>query len=217
MINTQLDDKTIRIKSLGVVVADEIRRRIWTKEFKFGERLIEADLATEMGISRSSLREAFQILEHEALVENVARKGTFINQFTKNDLEEIKEVRLLIEVPALVQAVSKITEKDFEYLEGLLELIKLQIKEENWYKLFDLDMQFHHYLINLCSNSRIRAIYDVIVVQIRTFLSLLSDYYYDRKEMFYEEHRVLLDAIRSGNEKLVEEVAINHIKHVELK
>jgi len=217
MINNQPKDKTIKIKSLGEVVADEIRRRIWAKEIHFGDRLIEADLSTQMGISRSSLRDAFQILEHEGLVDNVARKGTFIREFTKKDLDEIKEVRMLIEVPAIVQTVSRITEKDYEHLERILELMKMEIKEENWFELFDLDTEFHHYLINICSNSRIHAIYDVIVVQIRTFLSLLSDYYLDRKEIFYEEHRELLDAIRTGDKEFVEKIAIQHIMHVELQ
>jgi len=217
MINNQQEDKTIKIKSLGEVVADEIRRRIWSKEFNFGDRLIEADLATQMGISRSSLREAFQILEHEGLIDNVARKGTFIREFNKKDLDEIKEVRMLIEVPAVVQTVSTITDKDYEHLERILDLMKLEIKEENWYELFDLDMQFHHYLISLSDNSRIHSIYNVIVVQIRTFLSLLSDYYLDRKEIFYEEHKELLEAIRSGDKELVEKVAIAHIKHVEIQ
>jgi len=170
-----------------------------------------------MGISRSSLREAFQILEHEGLIDNVARKGTFIREFNKKDLDEIKEVRMLIEVPAVVQTVSTITDKDYEHLERILDLMKLEIKEENWYELFDLDMQFHHYLISLSDNSRIHSIYNVIVVQIRTFLSLLSDYYLDRKEIFYEEHKELLEAIRSGDKELVEKVAIAHIKHVEIQ
>ena len=147
------NSRAIKRKSLSQIVADELRKRIWTGELTFGERLLEADLSSELDISRSSLREAMQTLEYEGLVVNKARKGTFVYNFTKHDMKEINELRYLIEIPALIKTVSHITDHDIEYLKQLLDDMTRLLEEENWYKLFNLDMTFHLTLVNLCGNS----------------------------------------------------------------
>jgi len=197
---------------LSDIVAEELRQRIWQGDFQAGERLIEADLASEMEISRSSLREALQILENEKLVVNKSRKGTFINHFTERDIAEITEVRLCLEVPALIQAAKNLTEDDRNYLNHLLELMRQNLEKEDWYELFNIEMEFHRYLVDLCNNSRIRDIYCNLLVQIRTYFNLLKDYYSTRKETFYHEHKQLLDAIKTGDKRIVEKAVLDHIR-----
>ncbi len=71
-----------QIKSLTAVVLDDMRRRILTGELRPGERINESELATKMGISRSPVREAFRVLEREALIPTLPRKGSFITEIT---------------------------------------------------------------------------------------------------------------------------------------
>lgn len=205
-------ENVIKQKPLSEVIANELRHKIWSQEFAFGERLIEADLAEQFDVSRSSLREALRTLEHEKLVINKVRKGTFVNDFTEKDIEEINEVRLLLEVPALIQAASHLKEEDVLYLEEILESLKKKVDEENWYDSFNLDMEFHLYLINLCNNSRIIEVYNMLLVQIRTIITFASEYYDERKDLYYTRHVGLLEAVKSGNSDEIKKLAGSHIE-----
>lgn len=214
MLNKKKHSRAIKTKSLGQAIAEELRKRIWKGEFKLGERLLEAKLSKEMEISRSSLREALQILEYEGLVVNKVRRGTFVAQFTEKDIQEINELRLHIEVPAMMKTAKVIKESQINELELIIQEMKQCIEIEDWFGLFEADMDFHIYLIQLCENSRIIRLYGIIQNQIRTVLSQLVNYYESRKHEFYEEHEELLRAIRTKNPVEVQNVALSHINHI---
>src|SRR5690625_5071168 len=162
---------------LGEIIADKLRRKIWNRELQFGERLLENDLSEEFNVSRSTIREALKILEYEVMVISKARKGTYVALFSKKDWKEIIELRTLIEAHAFVLAIPQLNTDHFSQLHSVLEEMKEQSANQNWNDLFDLDMKFHGYVVNLSGNSRIVKIYESIQVQIRTFLLHLNDYY----------------------------------------
>lgn len=201
----------IQQKPLSHFVADELRRRILEVEIPFGQRLLEPELSSEFGVSRSSLREALQILEHEGLVISRPRKGTFVASFTNDDLREIYEARLLLEVYAFVKAVPYLKDNDISYLESIINLMKKSINEQKWNGLLDNDLKFHKYMVNLCGNSRIISFYNLIQIQIRAFLVRLSGYYSERK-FLYDEHLELLEAIKTKDLEVVENKVREHIE-----
>ncbi|OZU88105.1 GntR family transcriptional regulator [Virgibacillus indicus] len=212
-----MDDNQIIVqKPLSQLIADQIKRRIWNKEIQFGERLLETELAETYDVSRSTIREALKILEIEELVVSQARKGTYVADFTDEAVSEIIELRTLIEVAAFTKAISRLKKEHLQELETLMEEMKLKADEKDWSELFDLDMKFHSYIVNLCGNSRIIKIYDSLQVQIRTFLIHL-DKYYSSHQSFYDEHRDLLEALTSKNTEKVNRAVRDHIEYVEEK
>lgn len=198
-------------KSLSEIISEEIRQRIWAGQIQLGERLFEVNLAKEMEVSRSSLREAFQMLEFEGLVVNMARKGTFVISFSEKDVQEISEVRLLLETQAFVNASQKIDEGNFRELKEMAETMKEYASKGNWGKVFDLDMEFHIYVVKLSNNTRIIKLYDVIQMQIRTLLSQLNSFYEQRQELLYQEHVELIEVLRSRDVEAVEKMVKKHI------
>lgn len=208
------DDNYIVQKPLSELIADQLKRKIWNEEIQFGERLLETDLAESFDVSRSTIREALKVLEIEELVISQARKGTYVADFTEQDLAEIIELRTLIESQAFTQATKGLEKKHIEILEQIIEQMKIKADEKDWNGLFDLDMQFHSYVVNLCGNSRIIKIYDSLQVQIRTFLMHL-DQYYSSFQSFYDEHKELLRALASRDVHTVNESVKNHIEYVE--
>lgn len=210
------DDKPILQKPLSELIADQLKQRIWNEKIQFGERLLETELAEQFDVSRSTIREALKILEIEELVVSQARKGTYVANFTAKDLDEIIELRTLIEAQAFTQAIPHLEEKHFQHLEKVTEQMKIKADEKDWNGLFDLDMQFHSYVVTLCGNSRIIKIYDSLQVQIRTFLMHL-DQYYSSFQSFFQEHQDLLQALISKDMQTVKDRVRNHIAYVEEK
>jgi DNA-binding GntR family transcriptional regulator len=201
---------SIKQSSLSDMVANQMRRMIWDGELPFGERLLEPDLSSRFGVSRSSLREALQILEHEGLVKSEPRKGAHVTTFTEQDLREIYECRLTIEIDASLKALNYLTEHDIQHLESIVDEMKLRTDDEKWTDLLNLDLKFHAYLVSLCGNSRLIHFYQLIQIQVRTFLSRLSNHYDDRNSL-YLEHYELLVTIKTKNPQTIEKMMREHI------
>ncbi|HLR65599.1 GntR family transcriptional regulator [Virgibacillus alimentarius] len=201
---------------LSHIIAEELRQRIWRKKIEFGDRLLESDLAEDFDVSRSTIREALKILEHESLVINKARKGTYVTDFSEKDLEEMIELRTLLEEQAFIQALPHLESKHFSKLKYIVDDMRVKADEGNWDDLFDLDMKLHGYVVSLCGNSRIIKIYNSLQVQIRTYLVHL-DRYYSNHQSFYEEHQDLLQALLTKNSQTVKASVRNHIEYVEEK
>lgn len=200
-------------KPLSELIADQIRRSIWNKELQFGGRLLETELADRFEVSRSTIREALKILEIEELVVSQARKGTYIAQFSDQDLKEITELRWMIESRAFIHALPILKASHFHILEEIIVNMKQEGEKGNWTGLFDLDMEFHSYVVNLSGNSRLVKIYDALQVQIRTvFMDL--DQYYSNFETFYKEHKELLAGLKTKDPQIVKEKITDHIKFV---
>ncbi len=206
--------RIIAQESLGELVADQLRRSIWKREIEFGERLIESELSEKFDVSRNTIRDALKILEYEEMVVSRPRKGTYVSQFSKSDWQEIIELRSLVESYAFVKALPSLGEKEFNDLELILKEMKEKTENKIWSDLFDLDMKFHHYVINLSGNSRVIKLYESIQVQIRTFL-LYLDKYYSSHQAFYEEQTELFEALLTKDPAIVDEKIRTHIEYVE--
>lgn len=203
-------------KPLSAIIADQLKQEIWNRNIQFGERLLETELAARFEVSRSTIREALKTLEMEELVISKARKGTYVADFTEQDLNEIIELRTLIEAEAFTKAIGHLTDHHFNELKTITKEMEQKAYNDEWNSLFDLDMQFHRYVINLCGNSRIIKLYDSLQVQIRTVLMHL-DQYYSSATSFYNEHEELLKALETKKESNVREKVGMHIEFVEEK
>lgn len=206
--------KLIARESLGELVADQLRRSIWNREIDFGERLIESELSAKFDVSRNTIRDALKILENEEMIIIKPRKGTYVSQFSKQDWHEITELRSIVESFAFVRALANLKDKDFNYLNNILKQMKDSKENKCWNDLFDLDMKFHDYVVQLSGNSRIIKLYNSIQVQIRTFL-LHLDQYYTTYEAFYKEQKDLYDALLTKDPRIVENKIRTHIEYVE--
>jgi len=204
----------IQHESLGVLVANKLRQSIWNREINFGENLIESDLSKKYGVSRSTIRDALKILENEGMVIIKPRKGAHVAEFSNEDWQEIIELRTMIESHAFIKAAQQLKDQHITALESILTKMKKQVVAKNWGKLFDLDLEFHSYIVKLSGNSRMIKIYESIQVQIRTFLINL-DKYYSSYEAFYEEQKELYDALLTKDPEHIEKTINKHIQYVE--
>lgn len=207
-------DASITKQSLGEQIAEQIRRGIWEKEIQFGERLIESDLSEKFDVSRNAIRDAFTILEYEELIYSKPRKGTYVTEFTKDDWQEIIDLRFILESYAFVRALPYLKVDDFKALTSIIKQMEHEAEEKNWSELFDLDMRFHRYVVNKSNHSRIIKIYNSVQMQIRTFFTNL-DQYYSSPTVFYNEQKDLYEALLTKDTEVVRSQIEMHIAYVE--
>src|SRR5713226_4424126 len=106
--------KKIRPEPIAATVYDYLKQSILDGELLPGARLFEAQIATQMGVSRSPVREAFQQLEADGLVEIQTNLGATVRTLTVKDVEEIYTARTLIEGYAASLAAKHATPEDVE-------------------------------------------------------------------------------------------------------
>ena len=100
------------------VVFNTLRQAILKGELKPGERLMEIQLANRLGVSRTPVREAIRKLELEGLVLMIPRKGAVVAEITIKDLEDVLEVRGVLEILAVQNACQNITEIQLQELKN---------------------------------------------------------------------------------------------------
>lgn len=186
------------------------------QEYKLGERLLEKDQAEKFNVSRSTIREAFTILENQGLIVNKARKGTYVVHFTEQDLKELIELRILIEKNAVVKALPLLTETEFTALSNILDAMKNQIESADWYELFNLDLEFHNTIVRACGNTRIIKIFELNQIEMRTYLGYLKESYSNPIDL-YREHLNLFRALQTKNLAKVTQAIEDHIMYAEEK
>lgn len=139
-------------KSLRHEVYIKLLDYILTGTIHANSRIDENDLANKLGISRTPLREAINRLIQEGLVIEVPYVGNFVREFNKEEVEQIYEVRAVLEAKAVKLAVQNMNEDATSALYEIVKEIKVQQKKGNVINATKLDDEFHMYLANQSGN-----------------------------------------------------------------
>ena len=196
---------------LREVVCESLREAIRTGILKPGERIMEIQLAEELGVSRTPVREAIRKLELEGYVVMMPRRGTYVANMSIRDINEIFEIRTALESLSNGLAADHITDEELEHLQRLLVMIGGYIKEGNMEKIVETDIEFHDTMYHAARNNRLVGIISNLRDQLTRFRTL-SMSYPGRLEATLEEHRLIVEAIAQGDRKAASRAAERHMK-----
>ena len=143
---------------LREVVCETLRDAIRKGVLAPGERLMEIQLAEELGVSRTPVREAIRKLELEGYVIMMPRRGTYVANLSIRDVNEVFEIRTSLDSLASGLAAERITDEELEHLQRLLVSIGEYIEEGDMDKIVETDMEFHDLLYQASRNSRLVGI-----------------------------------------------------------
>lgn len=197
-------------KPLREMVYEELKMQILKGTIVPGTRLMEVDLADEMGVSRTPIREAIRKLEKEGLVTIEPRRGAYASQISTKDMVEILEVRQNMEGLAAAFAAARITPEQLKELKQVSENYNNAVIEGNMENMIKYDTRFHRIIVESCKNK-------VLVTMIEQLQELVLRFryiYYDnfrRAENMPSEHKVILEAIEKGDTETAREAADIHI------
>ncbi len=201
-------------RPLRELVCENIRQAIIDGTFKPGERLMEIQLADEMGVSRTPVREAIRRLELEGFVVMIPRRGTYVADISIKDITEIYEVRISLDVLAAGLAAERITDEELETMNGYLLEISRYVPSLDIEKIVALDSAFHDVLYKASRNERLCSIIGNLREQL-TGIRARSMSYPGRLVETMNEHRELLDSIASRDIERAQRAARVHIENAE--
>lgn len=201
-------------KPLREVVFETLREAIIKGDLAPGERLMEVQVAEELGVSRTPVREAIRKLELDGLVIMVPRKGAYVADISMRDLSDVFEVRRALEGLAAELAADRATDEEIEELERMLVRISESIEENRVRDTVELDTQFHEMLYAASRNERLRGILSQLREQIHRF-RLQSWTRPGRARVALEEHRGIVEAVAERNPELAKKRATEHIDSAE--
>jgi len=196
-------------KSLSEEVFELLREKIIRWKFRPGQRLKDRELAEGLGVSRSLVRHAFTLLEKDGLVK-VSRTGVYVSRFTKREIQEIYEVRRLLESFALESAYDNITDEELDEIEGKINETKRDLEMGQLEASYALDVAIHQLIVNKCNNSQIKKMYS----NYRSILGIiiLSDYNKpDNVVESFEEHCRIFEAIKQRDLNKAREALLSHL------
>jgi DNA-binding GntR family transcriptional regulator len=202
----------LRTDSLREQVTRALEGAIVAGELKPGVIYSAPELAERFGISATPVREAMLDLVKEGFVEPLRNRGFRVVEMSDEDLDDIAQIRLLIEVPTIAQAAALLTPAQFQKLAVAAEAIERAAAEGDVLGYLDADRRFHVELISAIGNARLTDLVDRLRRQARLFgLKGLAES--GRLMASAREHRALLDKLRVQDIQAAENLMRAHIGH----
>ena len=199
---------------LREVVCETLRDAVRRGILQPGERLMEIQLAEDLGVSRTPVREAIRKLEMEGYVIMMPRRGTYVADLSIRDINEVFEIRTSLESLASGLAAERINEDELEKLQRLLVEIGAYIKSGDMESIVRTDTEFHDLLYQASRNTRLVGIISNLREQLTRFRTT-SMSFPGRLKATLEEHRKSVEAIAQGDEKAARKAAEHHMEKSE--
>lgn len=182
--------------SLTDEIVDIIRERILKGEYKIGEKIKENQIASELRVSRTPIREAFKQLENEGLIDYIPNRGCFAKGFTRRDIEDLYAVRKALEILAVEWAVNRINQAEIDKLQEQSDLMEFYTARKDGKKVLEINSDFHSVIYNATGSrfmAQVLRSYKEYIDQTRKVIFDGGEYL----EEIFQEHKAVLEAIKN--------------------
>ncbi len=191
-------------------VAHSLEDAILAGRMRPGDRLIETKLCEELAVSRTTLREALLMLERRGLVRSEPRRGTFVTRLSHEESMDLCATRAILEAYAVVAGHEYFDDSVFARLDALLNDLASCNLPDDTPRVIQIDLAFHRLLINGCDSRRIRRLWSSLDGEMSALILTSIEHYHAGIDDLVSFHRVLLDAIRTGDPDVAREAVIVH-------
>lgn len=198
-------------RPLREIVYEQLKRQILTGKITPGTRMMEVELADEMGVSRTPIREAIRKLEKEGLVTIEPRRGAYASDISVKDMVDILEVREDLEGLAASLAALRITDEERQEIVNATEGYRAAIKAGDTENIIHFDEMFHKLIVSCSGNKTLIQLSETVQELALRFRYLYYDDF-SRYENMPNEHRNIIEAITSGDCEAARIAADHHVK-----
>ncbi|MCS6835416.1 MAG: GntR family transcriptional regulator [Anaerolineae bacterium] len=162
----------IQASNLRDQVADQIRSAIIEGRLRPNDHIVEAELTAQLGVSRTPVREALILLEQDGLVVSYPYRGSFVRNFTPQDVKDIFSMRTVLENFAAELIIDRLTNEEYNHLDQLIEAQRQAIAIGDLRQIRSIDMNFHHFIVSCSQHSLLIRNWKQIVAQIFAVLHI---------------------------------------------
>lgn len=199
--------RTTTAQSLAEALSD----RILEGKFAPGERLRESAIASDLGVSRNTVREAVRVLELGGLVRYEVNKGAVVISPTPDTVRHLYVARARLEV-----AAARYRSESTNSLDGPRSAfagLEAAAKTQDVHSIVTADLAFHSAVVGLLGSARLDDYYRDLTRELRFYLTVLSmeDKEFDRPESIVAEHAEIMVALESGDEEIAARTIEEHI------
>jgi DNA-binding GntR family transcriptional regulator len=185
---------TIDAPDLVDVIETALTRAIVEGRLRPGARVVEAETARQMGVSRAPVREAARRLERQGILVARPRHGFFVRDITAKEIDDLYAVRLALEQCAVAGACSRIDASGLARLAAHVEQMRCQAQDLAPNRRIELDLRFHLLLCELSGNERLSKLFGTIATEVHMIIALLDNHYQDPL-MVAASHQPIVEAI----------------------
>lgn len=197
-------------QSLHHSVADRLRQLIFDGLLAPGSFIDEPALCERLAISRTPLREALKVLTAEGLVRHEPRRGSFVNQITEQDLDDIFPVIALLEGRCAHEAALHATDADLQALTGLHERLQAHARAGAIAEYYAVNLAIHEAIITLADNRWLAS----VIADLRKILRLARQQQLHapgRLEQSLAEHLAVFAALQARDAEGAEAAMRTHL------
>ena len=207
------DDLTLNMNAylpLRDVVFNTLREAILKGDLKPGERLMELQLASKLGVSRTPIREAIRMLEQEGLAVTTPRKGAEVAKMTLKDMEDVLEIRDALDELAVRIACQKISDEQLRQLEDMKKILEKSTQTGNVKKIAEADVTFHDVIYEATGNPKLVTLLNNLREQVYRYR---VEYIKDPKNYptLIAEHEAILESLKNRDVKNAVEAMHVHV------
>ncbi len=210
MSNVLTDSPLETRKPLREEVYNILRQAIADGRLEAGTRLVETEVAEQLGVSRTPVREAIRMLESEGLVGFIPRKGYVVCDFSAEEVEEIFGIRQVLEGYAGRLATVRISTAQLEQLQEIYERSVQCLEQNSATLLCQLNTEFHDLVIASSQNRRLIELIDSLRHALLSYrLATLNDP--SERQRAVAGHKAILEALWRKDPAAVEELIKKHV------
>jgi GntR family transcriptional regulator of gluconate operon len=199
--------------SIGESIASELRLQIIRGSIKPGEVISENKAAADFGSSRSPVRDALKALANEGLI-RLERMGAVVLGLSSQDVEELYDVRFLIESFAQQRLAAENTDHLLARLQQTIDKMELAAKHRDAVSFARLDFDFHESMIQEAKHARIQHLWKSIRQLVLTVMLITTEEVFsggdDRIRQVVDKHRSLAEALNSKDVSVVQKVVSDY-------
>jgi len=180
--------------------------------FQPRERLVENDLAQKLGVRRNWVRDALKILESRGLIKTVPYRGAIVSDLDAQEINEIFEVRVVLERLANRLACENFKPSDGKSLRNIADRIKESYKKNNFIEMITANIQFHNYITDLSKNGTLIQ----MIAQLRIRFHIFNTFAWSIPEIverILKEHEQFITGLKKKDGKLLDDLAEKHFSH----
>ena len=202
---------SIQVPDLVGVVEAQLQQAILSGRIAPGERIVEAEMARQMGVSRAPVREAARRLESLGLLISRPRHGFAVRTVSPKQVTDLYEVRIQLELLGASLACTHATDAELAQLDARVDDMVERAEILSSPERVALDLDFHFAISALSGNHYLHRLFDNMQTEVRMFLALSEDSYGDLKALA-ETHRPIAKAMAARDVGAAEQALRYHLE-----